>query len=77
MNYSMTLLDKLNPTKVNLLMSKRHTRPSHYERAMVSLTNHDNVFQLTVGEAINIIDMCELDECASGLFDLYKYFKND
>ena len=49
----------------------------HYERAMVALTNNDNVFQLTVGDAICVIDMCELDDCASGLYDLYKYFKND
>ena len=73
----MTLLDKLNPEQVTTLLLKKNERPMHYERAMVALTNNDNVFQLTVGDAICVIDMCELADWASGLYDLYKYFRNE
>ena len=73
----MTLLDKLNPEQVTTLLLKKDERPMHYERAMAALTNNANVFELSVGDAICVIDMCELDDCASGLYDLYKYFKND
>lgn len=73
----MTLLSKLNPDQVKILLLKKDERPMHYERAMVALTNNDNVFELTVGDAICIIDMCELDDAVAGLYNLYKYFKND
>lgn len=73
----MTLLDKLNPDQVTTLLLKKDDRPAHYERAMAALTNNVNVWDLTVGDAICVIDMCELDDAAAGLYDLYKYFKND
>jgi hypothetical protein len=42
----MTLLDKLNPEQVTTLLLKKDERPMHYERAMVALTNNNNVFEL-------------------------------
>ena len=74
----MKLIDKLDPQfVVKLLVNVDTQQQKNYRRAIDALNNKENIFDLTISEAVAIMNAAEMDdECAAGLYNFYKYFDN-
>ena len=74
----MKLIDKLDAQfVVKLLVNVDTQQQKNYRRAIDALNNKENIFDLTISEAVAIMNAAEMDdECAAGLYNFYKYFDN-
>lgn len=74
----MKLIDKLDPKfVVKLLVNVDTQQLKNYRKAIHALHHKEDIFELTISEAVAIMNAAEMDdECAAGLYNFYKYFDN-
>ena len=77
MNYTMTLLDKLNPDNVVKLLNNKAESPTNYARALAALNKYESFWDLPLNDVVTIIRMAELDACAIGITNFINYFDNE
>lgn len=75
----MKLIDKLSPEVVTqLILNETSDSVMYYRKAVNALHKKEKVFDLTISEAVAIMNAAEMDDaCASGLYNFIKYFDNE